>query len=415
VAAASSPLETLLSGFSDAEVSTLVETRRDLHRHPELGFEERRTAGIVAERLARLGLSPRTGVGRTGVTADPPSRGALRRASPNPSKEGSPSVARSAEEGRILLRADMDGLPLEEETGVPYASTVPGAMHACGHDGHVAIALAMAERLSGTPAAGRLRHLFQPAEEGAGGARACEADGVLEGVTAAFGLHLWNQLPVGTIGVNRGALMAAVDEFSIDVEGPGGHGAAPHETYDAVVAAARIVEALQTIVSREISPLDSVVVTVGSIHGGSAFNIIPKSVRLTGTVRSFSQAAFLALPGKMERIVRGTAEAAGVTARLDYKRVNRATVNHPDLADLVIDVARRLVGEENVETDTRTLGGEDMSVFLDRVPGCFFFVGSAPEGRHRPHHSPTFDIDERALLVGTAMFEAVALEAAQRL
>jgi amidohydrolase len=404
VAAASSPFETLLSGFSDAEVSTLVETRRDLHRHPELGFEERRTAGIVAERLARLGLSLRTGVGRTGVTADPPSRSALRRTGPIPSKEG-----------RILLRADMDGLPLAEETGVPYASTVPGAMHACGHDGHVAIALAMAERLSGTPAAGRVRHLFQPAEEGAGGARACEADGVLEGVTAAFGLHLWNQLPVGTIGVNRGALMAAVDEFSIDVEGPGGHGAAPHETYDAVVAAARIVEALQTIVSREISPLESVVVTVGSIHGGSAFNIIPKSVRLTGTVRSFSQAAFLALPGKMERIVRGTAEAAGVTARLDYKRVNRATVNHPDMADLVIDVARRLVGEENVETDTRTLGGEDMSVFLDRVPGCFFFVGSAPEGRHRPHHSPTFDIDERALLVGTAIFEAVALEAARRL
>ena len=403
MAAASSPLETLLSGFSDAEVSTLVETRRDLHRHPELGFEERRTAGIVAERLARLGLSPRTGVGRTGVTADPPSRGV------------SPSVARSAKEGRILLRADMDGLPLAEETGVPYASTVSGAMHACGHDGHVAIALAMAERLSGTPAAGRVRHLFQPAEEGAGGARACEADGVLEGVTAAFGLHLWNQLPVGTIGVNRGALMAAVDEFSIDVEGPGGHGAAPHETYDAVVAAARIVEALQTIVSREISPLESVVVTVGSIHGGSAFNIIPKSVLLSGTARSFSEAAFLALPGKMERIVRGTAEAAGVTARLDYKRVNRATVNHPDMADLVIDVARRLVGEENVETDTRTLGGEDMSVFLDRVPGCFFFVGSAPEGRHRPHHSPNFDIDERALLVGTAMFEAVALEAARRL
>jgi amidohydrolase len=403
VAAASSPLETLLSGFSDTEVSTLVETRRDLHRHPELGFEERRTAGIVAERLARLGLSPRTGVGRTGVTADPPSRSALRRASPD---EKAP---------RILLRADMDGLPLAEETGVPYASTVPGAMHACGHDGHVAIALAMAERLSGTPAAGRVRHLFQPAEEVAGGARACEADGVLEGVTAAFGLHLWNQLPVGTIGVNRGVLMAAVDEFSIDVEGPGGHGAAPHETYDAVVAAARIVEALQTIVSREISPLESVVVTVGSIHGGSAFNIIPKSVRLTGTARSFSQAAFLALPGKMERIVRGTAEAAGVTARLDYKRVNSATVNHPDMADLVIDVARRLVGEENVETDTRTLGGEDMSVFLDRVPGCFFFVGSAPEGRHRPHHSPTFDIDERALLVGTAMFEAVALEAARRL
>ncbi|HEV2064597.1 MAG TPA: amidohydrolase [Thermoanaerobaculia bacterium] len=410
--AASSPLETLLSGFSDAEVSTLVETRRDLHRHPELGFEEKRTAGIVARRLEALGLSPRTGVGRTGVTADPPSRSALRRASPD--REGSPSIA-SAKEGRILLRADMDGLPLSEETGAPYASIVPGAMHACGHDGHVSINLAVAARLSGAPAAARVRYLFQPAEEGAGGARACEADGILEGVTAAFGLHLWNQLPVGKIGVNRGALMAAVDEFAIDVEGPGGHGAAPHETYDAIVAAARIVEALQTIVSREISPLDPAVVTVGSIHGGSAFNIIPKTVRLTGTARCFSENAHRALPEKMERIVRGTAEAAGVTARLEYKRVNRATVNNPDMADLVIGVARRLVGEENVETDTQTLGGEDMSVYLDRVPGCFFFVGSAPEGPHRPHHSPVFDIDERALAVGTAVFEAVAIEAAKRL
>lgn len=383
----------LLAGFPDAEVSTLVETRRDLHRHPELGFEEKRTAGIMAERLKSLGLSPRTGVGRTGVTAIP----------------GADA------KNRILLRADMDGLPLSEETGAAYASTVAETMHACGHDGHMAIALAVAARLSGKPAAGRVRYLFQPAEEGAGGARACEADGILEGVTAAFGLHLWNQLPVGTIGVNRGALMAAVDEFSIDVEGPGGHGAAPHETFDAIVAAARIVEALQTIVSREISPLDPAVVTVGSIHGGSAFNIIPKTVRLTGTARCFSEAAHRALPEKMERIVRGTAEAAGVKARLDYKRVNRPTVNNPDMADLVIAVARRLVGEENVETDTQTLGGEDMSVYLDRVPGCFFFVGSAPEGRHRPHHSPIFDIDERALMVGTAVFEAVAIEAAKRL
>ena len=391
--ASSTPLDSLLSGFPDDERSSLVETRRDLHRHPELGFEEKRTAGIMADRLKSLGLSPRTGIGKTGVTAIP-GNGA---------------------QNRILLRADMDGLPLSEETGAAYASTISDTMHACGHDGHMAIALAVAARLSGKPAAGRVRYLFQPAEEGAGGAKACEADGILQGVVAAFGLHLWNQLPVGRVGVNRGALMAAVDEFSIDVEGPGGHGAAPHETYDAIVAAARIVEALQTIVSREISPLEPAVVTVGSIHGGSAFNIIPKTVRLTGTARCFSEAAHRALPEKMERVVRGTAEAAGVTARLDYKRINRPTVNDADMADLVIDVARRLVGEENVETDTQTLGGEDMSVFLDRVPGCFFFVGSAPEGRHRPHHSPVFDIDERALQVGTAVFEAVAIEAAKRL
>jgi amidohydrolase len=309
----------------------------------------------------------------------------------------------------------MDALPLTEETQTSYTSTVPGKMHACGHDGHVAIALSLAERLSQKTEAGRLRFLFQPAEEGAGGAEACASDRVLEGVAAAFGLHLWNQLPLGKVGVNRGALMAAVDEFSIDVTGPGGHGASPHETFDTILAAARIVDALQSIVAREISPLDSAVVTVASIHGGSSFNIIPSQVRLTGTARSFTQAVGDALPKKIERVIAGTAQAAGVSARLHYRRVNRATVNDPAMAELVIETASRLLGPENVDSESRTLGGEDMSVFLDRVPGCFFFVGSAPAEGHRPHHSPRFDIDERAMAVGLRLFEEVALEAARRL
>ena len=309
----------------------------------------------------------------------------------------------------------MDALPLTEATGAPYESRIPGKMHACGHDGHVAIGLAVAERLSRAPRAERFRFLFQPAEEGAGGAEACAADGVLEGVTAAFGLHLWNQLPVGKIGVNRGALLAAVDEFAIEVEGRGGHGASPHETADPILAAARIIDALQSVVSREISPLDSAVVTIGSVHGGTAFNIIPSSVRLTGTARSFTEEAGRALPEKVARVVRGTAEAAGVMARLDYRRVNRATVNDRAMAELFIETAREIFGEENVETETRTLGGEDMSVFLSRVPGCFFFVGSAPAGPHRPHHSADFDIDERSLALATVLFEAVALRAAERL
>jgi amidohydrolase len=385
-------LESLLQRFPQKEFESLVQTRRDLHQHPELGFEETRTAGIVAGRLSRFGLSPRTGVGRTGVTADPGQSGA-----------------------RILLRADMDALPLTEATGAPYESRIRGKMHACGHDGHVAIGLAVAERLSRAPRAERFRFLFQPAEEGAGGAEACAADGVLEGVTAAFGLHLWNQLPVGKIGVNRGALLAAVDEFAIEVEGRGGHGASPHETADPILAAARIIDALQSVVSREISPLDSAVVTIGSVHGGTAFNIIPSSVRLTGTARSFTEEAGRALPEKVARVVRGTAEAAGVMARLDYRRVNRATVNDRAMAELFIETAREIFGEENVETETRTLGGEDMSVFLSRVPGCFFFVGSAPAGPHRPHHSADFDIDERSLALATVLFEAVALRAAERL
>jgi len=346
-------------------MSRLVETRRDLHRHPELAFEERRTAAVAFERLSGLGLSPRAGLGKTGVAAD---HGA-----------GGP---------RLLLRADMDALPLTEGTAVPYASRSPGRMHACGHDGHVAIGLAVAERLTRSSDAGSFRFLFQPAEEGAGGAQAVVADGGLEGVAAAFGLHLWNQLPPGKIGVSRGALMAAVDEFEIDIEARGGHGAAPHETADPIVAAARIIEALQSVVSREISPLDSAVVTVGSIHGGTAFNVIPSSVRLTGTARSFTEATGKALPAKFERIVSGTASAAGVSARLAYRRVNRATVNDRAMADLVIETASRLFGEENIETDTRTLGGEDFSEYLSRVPGCFFFVGGVPGAPGRAPRPP---------------------------
>jgi amidohydrolase len=386
------PVAELLASFPAAEADRLVATRRDLHRHPELAFEERRTAGVVAARLASIGLTPRTGVAQTGVLADA-----------------------GAGRARLMLRADMDALPLEEATGAPYASEETGRMHACGHDGHVAIALAVAARLAAVQPDAPVRFLFQPAEEGRGGAQACADDGALEGVGAALGLHLWSPLPVGTVGVNRGALMAAVDEFTIDIEGRGGHGASPHEAADPVLAAARVVEALQSVVSREISPLDAAVVTVASIHGGTAFNIIPDAVRLTGTARSFTESTRRALPQKIERIVMGTAAASGVTARLRYERINGATVNDPAMADCVIEAARRLLGEENVETDTRTLGGEDMSVYLERVPGCFFFVGCAREGPVRPHHSPVFDLDERALAIGVAVLEEAARTISRRM
>jgi amidohydrolase len=382
-----SRLDTLLSGFPASELESLVETRRDLHRHPELAYEERRTAGIVAQRLRAEGLAPKEGVARTGVTAD---LGAA----------------------RLLVRADMDALALQEDSGAPYASQAPGVMHACGHDGHVAIALAVAARLARQRPAGGVRLLYQPAEEGANGARACVGEGVLDGISRAVGLHLWTSMPVGTVGVNRGALMAAVDEFTIDVEGRGGHGAAPHEAADPILAAARIVEALQSVVSREINPLDAAVVTVATIHGGTAFNVIPKTVRLTGTARSFSELTGRALPQKIERIVMGTASACGVRATLRYERLNGATVNDPAVTDRVIEVARRLLGEENVETDTRSLGGEDFAEILDRVPGCFFFVGAGKDGDPRPHHAPDFDIDERSLAVGVAVMEAVVRDLA---
>jgi amidohydrolase len=385
-------IEKLLSEFPAPELSSLAATRRDFHAHPELAYEERRTAGVVAGRLADLGLSPRTGVGRTGVFAD----------------SGPPG-------GRLMLRADMDALPLEEATGQPFASKTPGRMHACGHDGHMAIGLAVAARLTRNAPARGLRFLHQPAEEGHGGAEACVQDGALEGVEAALGLHLWSTFPVGTIGINRGALMAAVDEFTIEIGGPGGHGAMPHETVDPILASARVVEALQSIVSREISPLESAVVTIGRIQGGTAFNIIPKTVTLQGTARSFTAETGRALPEKIARIVHGTAAACGVTARIRYERINGATVNDPRIAELVLASAARVVGEENVETDTRTLAGEDMCVYLERVPGCFFFVGCAPESGARPHHSPRFDLDERALGIGVAVLEAAAREIARQL
>jgi amidohydrolase len=386
-----SGLQKILAEFPEPEFHQIVETRRDLHRHPELAFQETRTADVVARNLATLGVTPRTGVATTGVVADL-------------GKDGD----------RLLVRADLDGLPITEASGVDFASETPGRMHACGHDGHMAIALAVASRLFRNPA-GPVRLLFQPAEETAAGARACVAAGALDGVGTAVGLHLWNQLPVGTVGVNRGALMAAVDDFEIVVEGPGGHGAAPHETADPIVAAARVVEALQTIISREVSPLEPAVVTVGTIRGGEAVNVIPQRVRLTGTARWFGDAVGAAMPGRFERLVTHTAAAAGLTARVDYKHVNRPVVNDPRIAEIVIETAARLLGEENVETEARTLGGEDMSVYLDRVPGCFFFVGSAPEGRHRPHHSPSFAIDERALAVGTVLLEAAARAVAKAL
>ncbi len=385
-------VEALLAEFPATELARLTETRRDLHAHPELAFEERRTAGLVAERLAGLGLAPRTGIGQTGVFAD------------------------SGPDGpRLMLRADMDALPLEESTGEPWSSRNPGRMHACGHDGHVAIGLAVAERLVRRPAERGLRFLYQPAEEGRGGAESCVRDGALEGVSRTLGLHLWSLAPVGWVGINRGALMAAVDRFSIEIEGRGGHGAMPHQAADPILAAARIVESLQSVVAREISPLDSAVVTIGSIHGGTAFNVIPATVSLAGTARSFTPEVGRALPEKIERIVHGTAAACGVTARLRYERTNAATVNDPRVADVVIEAAARLVGEENVTTDARTLGGEDMSVYLDRVPGAFFFVGCAREGEPRPHHSPRFDMDERALAVGTVVLEAAAREIARSL
>ncbi|HEX6736830.1 MAG TPA: amidohydrolase, partial [Vicinamibacteria bacterium] len=264
----------------------LVALRRDLHAHPELAYAEHRTAQKVAGFLEGSGLAVRTGVGGTGVVASLGS--------------GRPTV---------LLRVDMDGLPIQEQTGASYASQVPGAMHACGHDGHVAMGAVAARALAARRPGGSVRLLFQPAEEGEGGAQAMVAEGVLDGVDVVLGVHLWNELPVGTLGVKAGPLMAAVDRLRIVVHGQGGHGGKPHRAADPVVAAAHVVTALQAIVSREVSPVAPAVVTLGSIHGGQAFNVIPDDVVLTGTIRTFDEELRRSMPERITRIASGVAGA----------------------------------------------------------------------------------------------------------
>jgi amidohydrolase len=359
----------------------LIALRRDLHRNPELAFAERRTAGRIAEFLEGSGLEVRRGIGGTGLLA---------------------SARESATPGRTaLLRVDLDALPIQEQNDAPYVSQVPGRMHACGHDGHAAMGAAAA-RILGRRGLPGVRMLFQPAEEGEGGAQAVLADGVLDGVDVVMGVHLWNELPVGTLGVKAGPLMAAVDRLRIVVRGRGGHGGKPHRAADPVVAAAHVITALQTVVAREVSPLHSAVVTLGSIHGGEAFNVIPEEVTLTGTIRTFDPELRRSMPERITRIAAGIAEGLRCRAEVEVKAGNAAVVNDPDVAEIARRAAVRVVGEAGVVEPEPTMGGEDMAVYFERVPGCFVFVGSsnAARGLDQPHHSPRFDFDEDALAIG---------------
>ena len=370
--------------------SGLIATRRDFHQHPELGFEETRTSRLVAERLQRLGYDVQSGVGKTGVAA-----------------------LKSGGDGHcVLLRADMDALPVEEANTVPYRSTHPGKMHACGHDGHVAIGLEVARRLAPAPLAGAVKFAFQPAEEVSSGARAMIADGVLTAprVDAAFGIHLWNELPVGTVAVMPGPMMASVDEFDITIHGRGGHAALPHQTVDSVLVAAHLVTALQSLVARRRNPFEEGVVSVTQLHAGHAFNVIPGRADLRGTVRTFGGAFFEDAPRLIEEAAHGVTAAFGARAEVRYRRLSGPLVNDERMATLVREVAGEIVGDDHVRTGVRTMGGEDMAYFLQQVPGCFAFVGSAPpDGKASPHHSPTFDIDEESLVVGTELLSRLAV------
>ncbi|HXU10135.1 MAG TPA: amidohydrolase [Blastocatellia bacterium] len=388
--------------MTQSEIEQLVADRRHFHGKPELAYNEHSTALVVAERLAEFGYQVKTGVGRTGVA------GLLT------GIEEAPEAA-SAGLRTVLYRADMDALPIREENDVEYRSRTGGVMHACGHDAHVAIGLAVAKRMAGNGERlrGNLKFAFQPAEEGGNGALAMINDGVLDAptVTGAVGLHVWNNLPVGQVGVYTGALMAAVDEFELVIQGVGGHGAMPQQTVDAIVTAAQVINALQTIVSRNVSPLDSAVVTVGKLNAGSAFNIIADTATLRGTIRTFNKETHAQIPEMVERIIRGVCESMGASYALDYIRQTSPLVNSAEMCELVAECASEVVGAENVIRDesVRTMGGEDMAYFLERVPGCYFFLGTRNEARGfiHPHHSPRFDIDESALPIGVEIMTRV--------
>jgi amidohydrolase len=376
----------------------VIADRRDFHEHPELAHQEERTAGIVADRLRALGVEDvQTGIASTGVT------GLIRGRQPG--------------EGRtVLLRADMDALPIHEENDVDYRSQTAGVMHACGHDAHTAMLMGVTRLLMDRrdEFAGTVKVLFQPAEEAPpGGAKPMIDAGVLAEpkVDAAFGLHIDQDSPVGVISLRPGPAMAAADRFQIVIHGKGGHGAKPQDTIDPVVIGAQIVTALQTLVSRAVDPTEEAVVTVAVFKAGEAFNVIPDMAELGGTVRTFNNENRDLLEERIETLARGIAQAMGATIDYTYARGYPATVNDEAMTELVREEAASVVGEENVRHASLMMGAEDFSYFLEAVPGAFWFVGSQnPErGLVWGHHHPRFDLDEAALAIGIESMVNVAL------
>ena len=375
--------------------------RRDFHMHPELGFTEVRTGGIVAKELETLGIEVTKGVGKTGVV------GLIEGTKPGPT---------------ILLRFDMDALPITEDTGAEYSSTNPGVMHACGHDGHTAIGLTVAKMLHAhrEELSGNIKLCFQPSEEGTngeevGGALMMMRDGVLESpkVDRTLSLHVWNDKPLGWIHVAKGPVMAGAELFIVKLTGKGGHGAAPETTVDPVVAAAQIVTALQTIVSRNVAPLKPAVVSVTSIHSGTAFNIIPQTAEISGTIRTFEPEVRKLVHQRFEQIVRGIATSMNCEVEITIKQVTAPVINNEAVAESVLNSAQTLFPQTNIDTDSYlTMGAEDMGYMLEKADGCYFFIGSANDEKHLNynHHHPKFDFDEQAMITGAALMATAAAD-----
>lgn len=372
----------------------MIEHRRYLHQHPELAFQELQTAAFIARELETLGYSTHTGIGQSGVT------GELQGDSPGPT---------------ILIRADMDALPIEESNKVPYASQNPGAMHACGHDGHIAISLAVARILADLKPdmSGRVLLLFQPAEEIGAGARAVLDDGFLDqhAPDAALGLHLWNAIPTGKVAVAPGPVMASYDEWRCTVYGSGGHGAEPQTVHDPITALLHILSAFQSLRPMEIDPQQPLTLTIGEISAGSAANIIPDNAFARGSMRSWSADVRQKMTARMQSVSSNIAAAMQCSAALEVTPGSPALVNDPDISRSVEQAASNVIGAENIIHDHRTMLSDDFSRILQQVPGCYFFVGSRNEalGLDKPHHSTFFDFDEDALVIGAAVLVETAM------
>ncbi len=389
--------ETLLQHITDV--------RRDLHAHPEIAYEERRTSEVVARELEDAGIEHRTGLaGGTGVLAWLPGGDEL--------------------DGEAIgLRADIDALPIEEETGAPWASTIPGRMHACGHDGHTAILLGTARHLATLatrkPLPRPVVMLFQPAEEGGGGGERMVEDGVLDGriaptpVKRIYGLHGWPDAPAGSVGTRSGPLLAASDRFEIEIKGEGTHAAWPQGGRDPVIAAAAITTALQTVVARNCDPLDAAVVSVTILEAGTTFNVIPGTARVAGTARSLSPEVQDLLERRIADIATGVATAHGCTATPVYRRGYPVTINPPEPTATFERLARAEIGDERwFDVERPVMGGEDFAYYGQKVPACFFMLGQRAEGEtSMPSlHSPRYDFNDGTLATGVRLMTRLALE-----
>jgi len=371
----------------------MVEIRRYLHQHPELSFQEVNTANYIASYYEKLGIQVQTGVGGNGLVAKIHGN--------HPGKT-------------VALRADFDALPIQDEKDVPYKSTVPGVMHACGHDGHTATLLVLAKAINELKddLHGTYVMIHQHAEEYApGGAVSMIEEGCLNGVDAIFGTHLWASEPIGKIQYRTGPIMAAADRFEITIQGKGGHGAQPHKTKDSIVVGAQLVTTLQQIVSRRVNPIDPAVVTIGSFVADNAFNVISDKAKLIGTVRTFNEELRDFISTEIERIVKGTCITADCSYTYEYVKGYPAVVNHKDMTEYFIELAKEIDSVNMVEEAEMQMGGEDFAYYLQHVKGTFFFTGAKPkngDGTY-PHHHPKFDIDEEAMLVAAKALGAAAI------